>query len=114
MNIFSHSVGLPFCFVDYVLCLSEISYFQEVPFINSESQGWCYCCYVYEAIYYTNSLKVPPIFSSKNFSVDGFMLRSVIHFAFLVVVDFFCGSYFWFFNTVFLCIALGPLLGLAL
>jgi hypothetical protein len=35
VKIFSQSVGLPFCPIDSVLCLTEVLQFYEVPFVNS-------------------------------------------------------------------------------
>ena len=71
--------GLPFYFVNCVLCLTEASQFQDVPFINSPSQCLCY------GVMYRKQSPVPinsralPTFSYKRFSVAGFMLRSLIH-----------------------------------
>ena len=50
VKIFSHSVGCRFCLTDCVLCFTEASQFQEVPFINCRSQCLCYWCNVQEVV----------------------------------------------------------------
>ena len=70
---------LPFCLVDSVLCFTEAFQFQEVPLLIV-SLSVCAT-----GVIFRKWSPVPmrssvlPTFSSKRFSMNGFMLRTLIH-----------------------------------